>query len=128
MKKLRRVRFVCYLMLCVSLFLTACSKDGASDNDAISSESVVSNITPVTQEREWVYVPEVFSVGDERADYGRMQPVGDTFCYVSLGGVCEQCKEYLPVFPDRPGADNCLHRLARGRKKLGYWIQIYCSL
>ena len=85
MKKLRRVKFVCYLMLCVSLFLTACSKDGASDNDAISSESAISNITPITQEREWVYVPEVFMVGDERADYARMQPVGDTFCYVSLG-------------------------------------------
>ncbi|MCH5344843.1 MAG: extracellular solute-binding protein [Acetatifactor sp.] len=75
--------FVCSLMLCISLFLTACSKDSTSDNDAaISGESTASHIT---QEREWVYVPEVITVEDELADYERMQPVGDTFLYVSLG-------------------------------------------
>lgn len=97
MKQLRSIKFqtnkhnrfgffVCCLMLCVSLFLAACSKEGTSDNDAISGESTVSN---TTQEREWVYVPEVITVGDEHADYERMQPVGDTFCYVSLGGEAE---------------------------------------
>lgn len=47
------------------------------------SESDISNAA--TPKREWVYVPKVFTVGDERADYERMQSVGDTFCYVSLG-------------------------------------------
>ena len=94
MNKLRSIKFqiynkhnrlsfaLCCLMLYVSLFLTSCSKDGISDNDAISGEKTVSN---TIQDREWVYVPEVITVGDERADYNRMQPVGDTFCYVSLG-------------------------------------------
>ena len=72
---------ICCLMLYVSLFLTSCSKDGISDNDAILEKTVSNTI----QDREWVYVPEVITVGDERADYNRMQPVSDTFCYVSLG-------------------------------------------
>ena len=80
---MQRIKSVCCLMLCVSLFLTACSKDDASDNDAISNENIVSDIT---KEREWVYVPEVTTVGDARADYERMQLVGDTLCYVSLVG------------------------------------------
>ncbi len=75
--------FLCCLMLCVSMFLTSCSKDSASDNDDISSERIISNVT--TPKREWVYVPKVFTVEDGRADYEKMQPVGDTFCYVSLG-------------------------------------------
>ena len=72
----------CMLCLCISMFLAACSRDGTTDKDAVSDSSV-----PYTaaQEREWVYVPEVFTVGDERVDYERMQPVGDTFCYLSLG-------------------------------------------
>ena len=92
MEKLRIVKFASCLMLCASLFLTACSRDGTSDNaaalnnGAVSGESTASNIAYFTQEREWVYVPEVLTVEDEHADYGRMQPVGDTFCYVSLGG------------------------------------------
>jgi len=89
MGKIKRVRFVYGLILCIALFLTACSKDGTSDNDAVSSEGAVSNVTHNMQEREWVYVPEVITVGDEHADFERMQPVGDTFCYVSLGGEAE---------------------------------------
>lgn len=76
---------LCCLVICVFLFLTACSKDsrnGASGDDHGSEEN---NTSYVTQEREWVYVPEVIMVGDERADYEEMQPVGDTFCYVSRG-------------------------------------------
>ena len=86
--KLQKVDFICYLMLCVSLFLTACSKDGTLDNDGISDHDTISStnsVSYITQGREWVYVPEVITVGDERANYERMQPVGDSFCYVSLG-------------------------------------------
>lgn len=89
MKNIRRVKFACCLMLCVSLFMAACSKDGTPDNDTISdNEAILSegSVSHITDGREWVYVPEVIMVGDERADYERMQPVGDTFCYVSLGG------------------------------------------
>ena len=88
MKKLRGVKFVCCLMLYISLFLTACSKDCTSDNGTMSDGGPISSggsVSYTTQGREWVYVPEVITVGDERADYARMQPVGDTFCYVSLG-------------------------------------------
>lgn len=89
MKKVSRAGFVCCLVMGVSFFLTACSKDSVSGNDAISGESISSPDTYITQEREWVYVPEVITVEDEHADYERMQPVGDTFCYVSLGGEAE---------------------------------------
>ncbi len=94
MNKLRSMKFqiyhghnrlslaLCCLMLYVSLFLASCGKDGISDQDAILGEKAVSN---TIQGQEWVYVPEMITVGDERADYSRMQPVGDTFCYVSLG-------------------------------------------
>lgn len=75
--------FLCCLMLCVSMILTSCSRDSQSDNNNISNERVVSNV--VAPKGEWVYAPKVFTVGDVRADYERMQPVGDAFCYVSLG-------------------------------------------
>ncbi len=74
--------FLCCLMLCVSMSLASCSKGNTSANDAITSENTISNIAA---QREWVYVPEVFLVEDGRADYERMQPVGDTFCYVAPG-------------------------------------------
>jgi len=86
MKKIKKVKSAYCLMLCVSLFLTACGRDAASDNDAVASERAASDLTYSMQEREWVYVPEVITVGDEHADYERMQPVGDSFCYVSQGG------------------------------------------
>lgn len=84
MKILRRVKPVCCLILWAAFFLTACGGDGIFDNDAASDESVVPD-PDIIQEREWVYVPEVITVGDEHADYEGMQPVGDTFCYVSRG-------------------------------------------
>ena len=87
--KLRKIKSICCLMLCVSLFLTACGADDTSENDVIEIESMVPDGIHITQEREWVYVPEVFTLEDERADYGRMQPVGDAFCYVLLGGDTE---------------------------------------
>lgn len=74
--------FLCCLMLYVSMFLTSCRKGGVSNNDDISGERVEPNVTATKQ--EWVYVPKVLTVEDGRADYERMQPVGDTFCYVSL--------------------------------------------
>ena len=62
--------FLCCLLVCLSMFLTSCSKDSVSDNDDISSERIVSNVT--TPKREWVYVPEVFTVENGNADYERM--------------------------------------------------------
>lgn len=44
------------------------------------------NAANTAQEREWVYIPEVIVVEDEHADYERMQPAGDTICYVSREG------------------------------------------
>ncbi|MCM1044590.1 MAG: extracellular solute-binding protein [Candidatus Gastranaerophilales bacterium] len=83
MKKLKRTKYVSCLFLCVSLLLTACSKDNSLGNDAASNESAVSNVIHTAQEREWVYVPTVYTVEDGHADYERMQPVGDSFFYVS---------------------------------------------
>lgn len=73
---------VCCLIMCIPVFLTACSRDGAVNEDKISNEN---NVSQITQKREWVYIPEVITVGDERADYGNMQLVNDTFCYVLQG-------------------------------------------
>lgn len=75
--------FLCCLMLCVSMILTSCSRDSQTDNNNIPNERAVSNVA--APKGEWVYAPKVFTVGDARADYERMQPVGDAFCYVSLG-------------------------------------------
>lgn len=61
------------------------SEQTISDSSALDTGNFISSISDVIQDREWVYVPEVITVGDEHADYNRMQPVGDTFCYVSLG-------------------------------------------
>lgn len=78
-KKRYMITLVCCLAMCVSLALTACNRGSIADGDNMSGES---NGTGAVQEREWVYVPEVFTVGERYVDYDRMQPVGDTFCYV----------------------------------------------
>lgn len=84
-KTMTRV-FTCCLAACVSLALTACHRGslpgGGSPEGGVSGGGSVSGNA---KGREWVYVPEVHLVGDEHADYERMQPVGDTFCYVSRG-------------------------------------------
>lgn len=72
--------FVCCLIMCVFLFLTACSRNDTSGSAAASNESTAS-ASSIAQGREWVYVPEVYTV-EGRVDYARMQPVGDTFCYI----------------------------------------------
>lgn len=71
------------LAMCISLFLAACGGGNVAGEDNLS---VKTNAADASQKREWVYVPEVVTVGEEHADYGRMQPVGDTFCYVSQEG------------------------------------------
>lgn len=79
-----RVSFaVCWMIVCISLTLTACGKDKGVSKNNLSEEG---NAAGIAQEREWVYVPEVIMVGDEHADYGRMQLVGDTFCYALQSG------------------------------------------
>lgn len=78
-KKRYMITLVCCLAMSVSLLLTACSRRSTADGDNLPGES---NAGGVVQEREWVYVPEVFTVGEGYADYDQMQPVGDTFCYV----------------------------------------------
>lgn len=92
MKKVRRTKSVCRLMLYASLLLTACGGDGLSDKDGDSGKDGASAQEVISGEgsssyfnpgREWVYVPEVFTVDSKQyVDYGRMQPVGDTLCYV----------------------------------------------
>lgn len=81
--------FVCGMMMCMSVFLTACSTGASNNNNNVLKEDKVlneSDTSGVTKEREWVYVPEVFVIGDRRADYEDMQIVGDTVCYVTMNG------------------------------------------
>ncbi|MCM1187701.1 MAG: extracellular solute-binding protein [bacterium] len=89
MKRTKRVKAISCLVLCTAFFLAACGREGTPGNNgrvddgAVSGEGSVFGSTQNVWEREWVYVPEVITVGDERADYGRMQPVGDSFFFVS---------------------------------------------
>ena len=72
--------------VCVSLLLAACGREGAGGGDSPSGGNHAGG---GGQEQGWAYVPEVITVGDEHADYGRMQLVGDDFCYVSQEGDAE---------------------------------------
>ena len=100
------------LLLCISLFLTACGdgmfgSNGVADKDGLSgSDSAVGDgrgaesqegenqeagrYESGAQEKEWVYVPEMIMVEDPRADYGEMQLVGDALCYISMTGETEE--------------------------------------
>lgn len=71
---------VCCLIMCVSLFLTACGRDDTSGS-AASGESTAPD-SNIPQGREWVYVPEMYTLQGQRVDYTRMQTVGDIFCYI----------------------------------------------
>ncbi|MCM1190193.1 MAG: extracellular solute-binding protein [Muribaculaceae bacterium] len=78
--------FVSCLMMCVSLFLTACSKGNVSNEYNLQNAD---NAVHMTQGKEWVYVPERIEIKDKCADYGGMQLVGDTVCYISINGETE---------------------------------------
>lgn len=76
--------FLYSLAMCAVIFLTACSTStsgngGNSDNNPIAA----------AQEREWVYVPERIEIQDKRADYGGMQLIGGTVCYLGVNGGAE---------------------------------------
>lgn len=72
--------------VCASLLLAACGREGAGGGDSPSGGNHAGG---GGQEQGWAYVPEVITVGDEHADYGRMQLVEDDFCYVSQEGDAE---------------------------------------
>lgn len=111
MKKLGRIEyqnrhnrigyFVGCLMVCASLFLTACSKDKESDDENLLNTSSGGNLlnagntANVAQEKEWVYVPERIEIADKRADYESMQLIGDTVCYISRNGESEDEKQNI---------------------------------
>lgn len=74
------------LVICVSLLLAACSKGGRAGGNNLTGEN---RDIKAGQSPEWIYVPEVITVEDEHADYGRMQLVNNTFCYVQQEGETE---------------------------------------
>lgn len=78
--------FVGCLMVCASLFLTACSNDNASSDGNLINAG---NAASTAQEREWVYVPERIEIADKRADYDGMLLIGDSACYISRNGESE---------------------------------------
>ncbi|MCM1025307.1 MAG: hypothetical protein NC432_02665 [Roseburia sp.] len=79
---------MCCLALCISLLLAACGREEGTSGGAGNKQedAGAGNVSGAASELEWAYVPEVITVGDEYADYGRMQPVGESFCYVSQRG------------------------------------------
>ncbi len=92
----KRSRAVCCLAVTAALCLTGCSGAGTS-GQGLKAEG--NTAAAVSSDREWVYVPEVITVGEKSADYERMQPVGDSLLYVSLqeesGGEKNICRYSL---------------------------------
>lgn len=79
------------VLLCACLLLTACEKKNVDSENNISGESSVNVIdnAAAAPTKEWVYVPEIVTLEDDRARYGDMQLVGDTVCYISMAGEAE---------------------------------------
>lgn len=83
--------FTCCLMV-FAFFLTACSTTntdnmnagGTAHENSVSGEGNPSRAD--AQEPEWVYMPEFLKVEDTRANYGKMQLIDDTVCYISRNG------------------------------------------
>lgn len=82
----------CCIVIFIFLSLTACSKGTSNNNmsyDSHDSEANRNSLDIEGQGQEWIFVPEVITVGDNKADYGNMQLIGDTVCYISLNGESE---------------------------------------
>lgn len=94
------------LALLVSLFLTACGTGGSSsgnngipegmsgemsneNNAGLDSSGTETKTAAAVQTPEWIYVPEIITLGAEDVDYDDMCLAGDTFCYISRGGDVE---------------------------------------
>lgn len=105
-------------LLCALLLLTACGKGGAAGEGAIGGVDVGNGVaihgngqgeggTGIADSnsqgghsREWVYMPELIVLEDNRADYGDMYLNGDTLCYVPMpredgGGERNVCRYSL---------------------------------
>ncbi len=87
---------VCMAM-CLALPLAACGRGGGAGEGKMpgGGDADSSSSQERRQDREWVYVPEVVTVGDEYTDYEGMQLVKDTFCYVSQGGDMENSEKTI---------------------------------
>ncbi|MCM1186372.1 MAG: extracellular solute-binding protein [Lachnoclostridium sp.] len=85
MVKKNSIRFWFCLLVCLSVFLTACGA-GISNDKSDNNVSGKGNSSNAAKEREWVYVPERMVIKDEKADYEEMNLIGDKVCYVSMNG------------------------------------------
>lgn len=75
--------FLCFLILCLSTCLTACSLESAGSESAGLGDGQNPTVTDSPQDQEWVYVPERIPIPDPAADYERLQLCGDTVCYIT---------------------------------------------
>lgn len=85
MIKKNSTKFWFCLLVCLSIFLTSCGA-GESSRKTDNSVSGKENSSNASKEQEWVYVPERIVIKDEKADYDKMNLIGDTVCYVSMNG------------------------------------------
>lgn len=110
-----QVRMRCLLLLAALSALTACgqgtpsaSSAALNDTQADTAGAGAENLgnpagagvqnpgDSASGQQEWVYVPEMFTVEDERGnyvDYERMQPVGDLLFYVYQEGDTEDSEK-----------------------------------
>lgn len=93
---MKRVKIFC-LMMCISLFLTGCSKGGSAlDGSERTNQASQSSKVPDAPKREWVYVPEVIEVDARQyVPYENMQLAGDVFCYAVQGGDTETASKNI---------------------------------
>ncbi len=83
--------FLCILMLCLFMCLTACGPgtNGGETAGSVSgpgSENTGPVSGPDSETAGFVYVPERIAIPDSAADYGRMKLCGDTVCYINVSG------------------------------------------
>ncbi|MCI9650449.1 MAG: extracellular solute-binding protein [Lachnospiraceae bacterium] len=89
---MKKTGAICFLvtLTCAALLLTACQKDGGDSGNDSSYSGLgkggedAADMGGAVPEKEWAYVPEFITVGDDRASYGDMQLLGDTVCYISM--------------------------------------------
>ncbi len=77
------------IVIYISLFLTACGKGTSNMNISHDSGAAKDSADAAVKEQEWAFVPELIAVGDKKADYGNMQLIGGSICYISMNGEAE---------------------------------------
>lgn len=96
---LRKIRlWVCCLILWGILSVAACSRgaDDSLEHEVRENQADGSSEAFVTQEQEWVYVPEAIEIGGGGSyEYSNMRLVGDDICYIERTQATGESLSYI---------------------------------